>query len=405
MTLAGSPRPHRRPRRRDAQPRTEIVPDERGLRVARRARVLEAMDEAGIDILVVGREANARYVSGVRRLWTAGSRPFGPGCVLVRDGGAVHLLSTWDEGVPDDIPRENLYGISFNSQRFLRVLSGMEGAATARTVATDALTPSGARMLAAAFPSAEVVDGEGLLRHLRAVKLPAEVAAIRDSVHLAERALAAAVDHLVPGVTERQLTGVFMEAMASEGVTTPSGQDVAWITSTSEPWRRSSRDTAVVPGDLVAFDAGVIVDGYFGEVGRTLLVDDGSGANGPAVALLGRRDELWERLLAACTPGAPAAVLLDAYATAGVDPPPVPVARGLGLGFDTPLITHSLPATAARERLEPGMVFGLCAFVWQAGVGAAYGHDPVVITDDGAEVLSDDPFHHPHDPTNQEPTP
>ena len=30
------------------------------------------------------------------------------------------------------------------------------------------------------------------------------------------------------------------------------------------------------------------------------------------------------------------------------------------------------PETAAAERLEPGMVLGLSAFVWEAGIGAAY---------------------------------
>ena len=90
------------------------------LRRARRARVLAEMEPTDIDVLVVGREANARYVSGAPRLWTAGSRAFGPGCVLVRGTGAVHLLSTWDEGIPDDIPHENLYGISFNAMNFLR---------------------------------------------------------------------------------------------------------------------------------------------------------------------------------------------------------------------------------------------------------------------------------------------
>ena len=69
-----------------------------------------------------GGEANARYVSGAPRLWTAGSRAFGPGCVLVRATGSVHLLSTWDEGIPEDIPHENLYGISFNAMNFVKVL-------------------------------------------------------------------------------------------------------------------------------------------------------------------------------------------------------------------------------------------------------------------------------------------
>ena len=48
------------------------------LRRARFARVLAAMDERGLDACFFGREANARYVSGVRRLWTAQTRPFVP---------------------------------------------------------------------------------------------------------------------------------------------------------------------------------------------------------------------------------------------------------------------------------------------------------------------------------------
>ena len=66
---------------------TEVLPDDAALRLARRARVLAEMEAADIDVLVVGREGNARYVSGAPRLWTAGSRAFGPGCVLVRATG------------------------------------------------------------------------------------------------------------------------------------------------------------------------------------------------------------------------------------------------------------------------------------------------------------------------------
>ena len=133
---------------------TDVLPDDAALRRARRSRVLDEMEAAGIDLLVLGREGNARYVSGAPRLWTAGSHPFGPGCVLVRATGAVHFLSTWDEGVPEEIPHEHLYGISFNQLNFVRVLQGIEGAATARTVATDALTPSSSQLLPKAFPSA-----------------------------------------------------------------------------------------------------------------------------------------------------------------------------------------------------------------------------------------------------------
>ena len=72
---------------------TEIRPDEDALRLARRSRVVAEMEAADIDIFVIGRDANARYVSGTPRLWTAGSRAFGPGCVLVRFGRRDELWS------------------------------------------------------------------------------------------------------------------------------------------------------------------------------------------------------------------------------------------------------------------------------------------------------------------------
>jgi Xaa-Pro aminopeptidase len=305
--------------------------------------------------------------------------------VLVGGTGSVHLLSTWDEGIPDDIPRENLYGISFNAMNFVKALQGIEGAGTVRTVATDALTPSWAQLLLKAFPSADLIDGEPFLRRVRRLKTSEEVDAIRASVRIAESALSEAEAALAPGMTERQLTGVFMEAMASSGVTTPAGQDVAWITSRQHPWHRASRDTPVVPGDLVVYEAGVILDGYVGELGRTRSVEDDSAIDHQ---LLRRWSELSDRLLAACRLGAPLTDLLDAYDAVGIPPPPMPVARGLGLGFDLPLATHALRRTAAEQELEAGMVLTLSAFVWKEGVGALYGQVPLVMTATGPELLS-----------------
>ena len=58
----------------------------------------------------------------------------------------------------------------------------------------------------------------------------------------------------------------------------------------------------VQAGDLVAFDAGVVADGYAGEVGRTWPVGlDGSAAG--VEDLYRRWDELWARLLDACRAG------------------------------------------------------------------------------------------------------
>lgn len=368
---------------------TEVLPDAPALRSARRARVLAEMEASDIDILITGREGNARYIAGAPRLWLNGSRPFGPGCIYVRETGDIHLVSTWDEGIPDDIPHEHLHGITFNGQNTLKMLQGVHGADQARTVATDGLMPSSAKLILKAFPAAELVDGEQLMRRVRRIKLPEEIDAIRESIGVAERALAAAERAFVAGVTGRQLTAVFMEAMAADGVTTPTTQDVARITSRCEPWSSASRDTAITPDDLVTFNAGVLAGGYIGEVGRTGCLN---GVESVAGKLLTSWDELWDRLFDACRAGAPATDLLDVYDACGLPAPPTPVARGLGHGNDLPLVTHALPKTAADQQLEAGMVLALVGYVWQEGVGAVYGQEPVLITDSGPTLLSAKPF-------------
>ena len=54
----------------------EILADDRALRTGRRERALAQMAEHDLDVLVLGRQANIRYVTGAPQLWVAGTRPF-----------------------------------------------------------------------------------------------------------------------------------------------------------------------------------------------------------------------------------------------------------------------------------------------------------------------------------------
>jgi Xaa-Pro dipeptidase len=365
---------------------TEILPDERALRIGRRERALAQMEAHDLDVLVLGRQANVRYFSGAPQLWVAGTRPFGPICTVVRATGEIHLNSTWDEGMPDDIPHEHLYGLAWNPMTLIEVLKGIDGAAAAKRVGTDALTPSFAKLLPVAFPHAELVDGELAMRAARRIKTTDEVTALRGALRVAEDSLAAAVAELRVGATEQELTGVLLEAQAAGGVSTPATQDGAWVTSREHPWRRARRGGRIENGDLVAFSAGVLSDGYVGEVGRTWPVGDVD-----ASPLYERWNTLWDRLTTACQPGRPAGDLLDAYEAAGEPLPPMPVAHGLGLGFDPPVVTADLRATAAGEILEPGMVLSVTGYVWQEGVGSVFGRHAVLVTPDGPEALTSSP--------------
>ncbi len=367
---------------------TDISPDPLRLRTGRRERALAQMDAHGLDILVLGRQANIRYVTGAPQLWIAGTRPFGPMCVVVRAGGDIYLNSTDDEGVPDEIGHDHLYGLAWNPMTLIDVLKKIDGAEAARRVGTDAITPTFAALLPEAFPNADLVDGEPAMRAARRIKTPDEIAAMGPAIRVAERGIAAAVAELRPGVSERKLAGAALEAMAAGGVSTPATQDIAWVTSREHPWQRGGSE--VQSGDLVAFAAGALADGYVGEVGRTRAAGDA--ANGSTRQLFGRSDALFDRMIAACRPGAPTTGLLAAYEEVGEPLPPAPVAQGLGLGFVPPVVSQTLSAAGEDDRLEAGMVLAVSGHVWQEGIGAVVRRDTVHITDDGADVLTTSPL-------------
>src|SRR5947209_606524 len=165
------------------------------------------MEAHDLDILVLGRQANARYVTGAPQLWIAGTRPFGPVCVVVRAARDIYLNSTDDEGVPEEIGRDHLYGLAWNPMTLIGVLKNIDGAATARRVGTDALTPTFAALLPEAFPNAELVDGEPAMRAARRIKTPEEISAMGPALRVAESGIAAGLAQLRPGLSGPTVTG------------------------------------------------------------------------------------------------------------------------------------------------------------------------------------------------------
>jgi Xaa-Pro dipeptidase len=366
---------------------TEVSPDTRALRIGRRERALAQMGAHDLDILVLGRQANIRYVTGAPQLWIAGTRPFAPMCVMVRASGDIYLNSTDDEGVPEEIDHDHLYGLAWNPMTLIDVLKKVDGADTALRVGTDAITPTFAALLPEAFPKAELVDAEPAMRAARRIKTPEEIEAMTPALRIAEHGLATAIAELRPEVSEQTLAGALLEAMAAGGVSAPATQDAAWVTSAEHPWQRANRE--VREGDLVAFAAGALSVGYVAEVGRTWPAGDTVG--GQARELYGRSNALYDNMLAACRPGASTRDLLAAYEAAGEPLPPMPIAHGLGLGFDPPVVSEALWAAGEHDRLEPGMVLAVTGYVWQHGVGAVLRRDTVHIADAGVDLLTTSP--------------
>jgi Xaa-Pro dipeptidase len=364
------------------------------LRRERRVRVDALMTELDLDVLLLGREYNAKYAAGVRRLATGGTRPFAPSCVIVRATGECHVMNVWDEGIPEAVQRDHIFGMSWNPMRTIERLGRIPGVAEARRVGIDSMSPVFARLLAGAIPDAEIIDAETPLRQARFVKTADEVECIRTAVAIAEAALVAAAGALRPGVRERDLLATFEDRMAGFGTTVPAIEGTFCVTgpaASGQPGlRRLVGEGTVNAGDLVAMGGGVLYAGYEGAVGRTWpCAGPGSSVDQRAY---GELHDRWRKVVGAvveaCRAGATGADLRAAYENTGESLPPFPVARSIGLGYEAPVAGSPLGADFdARWRLEPGMVLALDAVVAGAR-GAWFGTETVLVTRSEPEILS-----------------
>jgi Xaa-Pro dipeptidase len=296
-----------------------------------RDRLRAAMAEDGIDVLVLGREANARYVADANRLWLAGTRPFAPGCVLVGATGAVGLLNVTDDGVPDDVPHAGLYPISWNPMNLVAGAAAVATGTTVRRVGVDSMSPLFAQLLAAGFPGAELADGEALLRRVRRTKTDDDVASLRAATGVAAETLDAALRG-EGDATARAARAE--ERRAVLGVTTPAFPSLI-----------------EVDDGHVAARVGVIREGWLGVLART--TPGGGLAREAADAAVQR-----------CRPGTP----VGALRSDGVS------VDGVGLGHE---------ALRDDDTLAPGMV----VYVEAARDASRWG-DPVLVTDQDAQRLS-----------------
>jgi Xaa-Pro dipeptidase len=338
----------------DADPdRHDGLGGEAELRAARRQRVFDAMDRAGLDVLVLGRRDSVAYATGVRSLWTAGTRLFGPACVLVAGRRAVHLLSTWDEGVPPEVPFEHLYGVTWNPAVMAGSLAAIPGLAEARRIGVDGLSVGFASAAGRLAPGAALVPADDVLQAVRAVKLPAEVERIRVAVAVAAAGVGVAAAALATGAAPSEALAGALRAVATAGVTVPTSAPLV------EP---------VAEGDgLVRVDLGFLVDGYEGGRGRTVPAGD---------ARLDAVCDAQRRLVDACRPGATG---MDLQATAAGSGATGWLVRGSGMGFEAPVVTDALGGSAV---LAGNMVLSV-----EAEVAGVRRRDLVLVGTDGPVTL------------------
>ncbi|WP_417725079.1 M24 family metallopeptidase [Salipiger sp.] len=362
---------------------------------ARTALAQERMRAAGIDALLLTTEPEVRYFTGfLTRFWESPTRPWflvvpargDPVAVIPSIGAALMRQSRlsdircWrspdyaDDGVSllaaalaERVPASGTIGVPDGAETHLRMPLSSWAALKDR------------------LPDRRFAGDAGILRQLRMVKSPAEIARIAAACAVAGRAFARVREIARPGVPLSEVFRRFQMLCLDEGAdwvpylaggAAPGGYGDVISPATDRPLAR---------GDVLMLDTGLVLDGYFCDFDRNFSI----GAPAPEVAQA--HDRLLDATRAAfdaARPGATAAELfhvMDRICTGGAGGSDAGrLGHGLGMQLTEP--PSLIPADATE--LRPGMVLTL-----EPGISLSSGRilvheEDIVIRDGGADWLS-----------------
>ncbi len=372
-------------------------------------RVREVMAREGIDLLYASSPEALHYLSGYQSEWYQAQSPKVWPAI---SGIAVHvdhdrfiLFDQYEEAV-----LARYQTVATDIRHFPRtkqtsavdfVVSELKGEGwLSGTVGLELRSYRPNRVISETFQHAferegqRVVDGTDVVREVRGVKSPTELAYIDTAMRIAEIGMNAAMATARPGVTELEVYGELIAAMAkaggeNPGITLPvlSGQ------KTASPHALASRKT-IMPGEIVVIDICGVYHRYHANVARTLSM----GKPHPDVAAMHERSAgSYEVLREIIRPNMPVAELNDAvvayYQEVGIWGEQRWVGGyELGVGFPPDWVgpwVYDPNLDAAGQTFRPGVVVNYeSQYFLPQRAGLSLLIDTLMFTEDEARILS-----------------
>ena len=244
--------------------------------------------------------------------------------------------------------------------------------------------------LESAAPEAKFVSAAGLLATLRMQKDELEIAAMRQAVQIAQKALLATLPFIKAGVTEHQVaTELTLNLLrAGSDPQVPFSPIVSSGPNSANP-HASPGERKLAPGDLLVIDWGAAYHGYFSDLTRTFAIGQVSPEFEEIAQIVAEANAAGR---STARPGIPAG-MVDQAARAVITQanygPFFHHRVGHGLGMEG----HEPPYMYGENQLimAEGMTFTVEPGIYLADRGGVRIEDDVVITRDGAETLSDLP--------------
>jgi Xaa-Pro aminopeptidase len=331
---------------------------------------VERLRERLDDPLLVTEPANVRYLSGFQSTNAA---------LFVEDGG-VRLFADFRYAEAG----RKVPGVEFVETR--RNLLAELAELLSRRVAFEAsaLTYAGYETLAGG--GLDLVPTRGLVEGLRAVKDEEELDTIRGAAAIGDAAFARLAEERFVGRTERELAWRMEQLLHEEGAHGLSFPVVVAAGPTGAAPHAKPGDRKIEAGETIVVDAGAVLDGYCSDCTRTFATGDVPEELGRAYRVCLEAQLAGLGAVRAGVSGVDA----DAAARTVIEEAGFGEAFGHGLGHGIGLVVHEDPVLRreSTDVLQPGNVVSVEPGIYLSGLGGIRIEDLVIVTDDGAEVLT-----------------
>jgi Xaa-Pro dipeptidase len=237
-------------------------------------------------------------------------------------------------------------------------------------------------------PEADFPDASSIVSNLRIRKDADEVAVMRKAVKVAQSALHATIPLIKVGMTEKELASELVVQLLRHGSQSevPFAPIVSGGPNSANPHANPS-DRKIRPGDLLVVDWGAAIDGYISDLTRTFAVGEVEAEYHKIHRIVLEANAAGR---AAGKPGVPCAAVdkaaRDVIEKAGYGAY-FTHRTGHGIGMEG----HEEPYMRGDniQLLEPGMAYTVEPGIYLPERNGVRIEDNMVITETGAECLSD----------------
>lgn len=355
-----------------------------------RARAL--LRERHLDAVVVTNSANRRYLTG----FTAEDHaPDEPAAV-----GVISETGAWLFASPTNLPwaaAEANAGVT--CLPWLRpwtdsVAALAQDGGWTRIGVEERVLPTGDwfALQHSTGETTELVFLGTALDTLRAQKEPGELALLKDALRRSDDAMAGAIARIRPGMTEAQAAEIVREELRRVGSDGESFDTIVASGPNAAKPHHAPGDRVIGEGEPVIIDMGAVVDGYHGDLTRTIWFGQ---ADERLVTIYATVAAAMQSSLGFFAPGISGRDVdqrvRDLFAEQGFGEYFV---HGLGHGIG--LRIHEAPSAgpASTDVLAVGHVVTTEPGIYIPGWGGVRIENVVVITESGAENLTASPVYH-----------